>query len=73
MLRVKREYMTERQAMDDLIERIREAMQDRVYARVARATGLSADTIRHVVTGKHPPRRATLRILADYLKLDTDE
>ena len=51
------------------INQIREALQDRVDSKVAEATGLSAQTIWRIKTGKvNKPHNSVLRVLSEYLE-----
>lgn len=50
------------------LDQIKGALQDRNLSAVARLTGISVFTLYNIMRGKNKPHRATLRVLADYLK-----
>lgn len=49
------------------LQEIREALKDRVIARISKATGLNPHTIYRIQHGKTNPNRTTIKILSDYL------
>jgi len=49
---------------------IREAMKDRNVSSVSRGCGLSRPTIQAVVNGSLQSHPATVKVLADYLKIE---
>jgi transcriptional regulator with XRE-family HTH domain len=59
--------------MSDLQTRVHEALQDRVISVVSQRTGVHHNTIARIRTGeKHAkgPRLTTLKVLAQYLKVE---
>ena len=58
----------------DLIAKVQAALQDRIVQTVAERTGLSQNTIsalRDGKTGKRGPNSSTVKILADYLGVES--
>ncbi len=49
------------------LEQIREALEDRNLAEVARRTGVSRDTLYRIAAGVGSPSYETLKALSDYL------
>lgn len=49
------------------LQQIREALNDRVVAKVSKATGLNPHTIYRIQKGKTEPNKSTLKLLTDYL------
>lgn len=51
------------------INQIREALHDRVDSKVAEATGLTAQTVWRIKTGRvNKPHNSVLRVLSEYLE-----
>lgn len=55
------------------IDKIKDALADRLLNVVAEKTGLSRHTIANVKAGRGTPNPATLKVLADYLGVRDDE
>lgn len=53
--------------------KIRDALADRTLSVVAEKTGLSRNTLSNIRNGVGTPNAATLKVLADYLKVSLDE
>lgn len=53
--------------------KIRDALADRTLSVVAENTGLSRNTLSNIRNGVGTPNAATLKVLADYLKVSLDE
>ena len=49
------------------LNQVRQALQDRIIAKVAEATGLNPHTIYRIKQGKTNPNKSTLKLLAHYL------
>jgi transcriptional regulator with XRE-family HTH domain len=49
------------------IHQIRNALSDRIIAKVAEATGLNPHTIYRIKKGKANPNKSTLKLLSTYL------
>lgn len=55
--------------MDNLLQKVRQALSDRNIQAVAKASGVSANTIYRIINDQHErgPMQANLYRLADYL------
>jgi transcriptional regulator with XRE-family HTH domain len=54
--------------IEDLLERIRKALEDRNLSRVAKAVGLHENTVRAIASGKNKnPSFETLTRLSNYI------
>jgi transcriptional regulator with XRE-family HTH domain len=49
------------------LHEIRNALSDRIIAKVAKATGLNPHTIYRIKKGKANPNKSTLKLLSTYL------
>ena len=52
---------------NNTLDLVREALKDRKMSRVAKATGLSRNTVQAVANGVFEHHHATVKVLADYL------
>ena len=52
---------------DETLALVRAKLADRKILRVAKATGLSRNTVHSVMSGRHNPNASTLALLAQYL------
>jgi len=50
------------------LQQVRNALSDRIIAKVAEATGLNPHTIYRIKKGKANPNKSTLKLLSNYLK-----
>lgn len=50
------------------LNQIRNALNDRIIAKVAEATSLNPHTIYRIKKGKTSPNKSTLKLLSNYLK-----
>jgi transcriptional regulator with XRE-family HTH domain len=50
------------------LQQVRNALNDRIIAKVAEATGLNPHTIYRIKKGKANPNKSTLKLLSNYLK-----
>lgn len=57
----------ERSEIEALIEKVRQALQDRNLRRVAKATGLHHNTLHNFMKGSNRPSVQTLNTLLSYL------
>lgn len=55
--------------MDGKVKKICEALHDRNIQVVAERTSLSAFTIYRLINGTHKPNASTVKLLADYLRI----
>lgn len=56
-----------------LIHKIQEALSDRILSIVADRTGISAKTLFNLKHGYVKSNASTLKVLADYLKVSSDD
>lgn len=55
------------------LDKIKCALEDRTLSVVAEKTGLSRNTLSNIKHGIGTPNAATIKVLADYLGVKTDE
>ena len=53
-----------------LYAKVREALKDRVYGKVAEKCYMTRETVRKIARGEASPKFSTLQHLADYLGVD---
>ena len=57
---------------DALYAKVRAALNDRVFNRVAEKCNMSRDTVRNIANGSASPTMGSLARLADYLGVERD-